>query len=394
MSGSLRVDAPPLICYTERGGAYHAPWTGIDAKMPNLDAIRASTPGRICLFGEHQDFLGLPVIAAAIDRRFTITGTAIDEPIFRLRMPDLGTEVAIPVSQEELTYTCDRDYLRSALNVLMREGYRITRGYDCTFRSTIPINAGTSSSSAMILTWLRFILASLGVREFDGERLARFANLAEVLEFGDPGGIMDHFTCSLGGTLYIDCREPARWERLPALPDGFVLADSRTRKETTAVLAQSKRDVLTGIDTLKRKVPQFDLHHTPLEEAEEYLKILPEHQRRKVRANLVDRDILREGYAMIKSGQIDPDRFGALLTEHQRQLSEGLGVSTPKLDRMVEAAIAAGAKGGKLNGSGGGGAMFAYAPGCQEAVAAALEEAGGEAYIVRLDEGTRLEEIS
>ena len=28
-----------------------------------------SAPGRLCLFGEHQDYLGLPVIAMAMDRR-------------------------------------------------------------------------------------------------------------------------------------------------------------------------------------------------------------------------------------------------------------------------------------------------------------------------------------
>jgi galactokinase len=33
-----------------------------------------STPGRICLFGEHQDYLGLPVIAMAISLRATIRG--------------------------------------------------------------------------------------------------------------------------------------------------------------------------------------------------------------------------------------------------------------------------------------------------------------------------------
>ena len=28
--------------------------------------VKASVPSRICLFGEHQDYLGLEVIAAAI----------------------------------------------------------------------------------------------------------------------------------------------------------------------------------------------------------------------------------------------------------------------------------------------------------------------------------------
>ena len=36
--------------------------------------MEISTPGRICLFGEHQDYLGLPVIAMAISLRANLTG--------------------------------------------------------------------------------------------------------------------------------------------------------------------------------------------------------------------------------------------------------------------------------------------------------------------------------
>ena len=34
--------------------------------------MEISTPGRICLFGEHQDYLGLPVIPMAISLSFGI----------------------------------------------------------------------------------------------------------------------------------------------------------------------------------------------------------------------------------------------------------------------------------------------------------------------------------
>ena len=37
--------------------------------------MKIITPGRICLFGEHQDYLGLPVIALAISLRSSITAT-------------------------------------------------------------------------------------------------------------------------------------------------------------------------------------------------------------------------------------------------------------------------------------------------------------------------------
>jgi len=49
----------------------------------------------------------------------------------------------------------------------------------------------------------------------------------------------------------------------------------------------------------------------------------------------------------------------------------------------------AGALGAKLNGSGGGGCMFAYAPGKQHEVAEAIERVGGKAFIVSVAKGAR-----
>ena len=58
------------------------------------------------------------------------------------------------------------------------------------------------------------------------------------------------------------------------------------------------------------------------------------------------------------------------------------------LAAQLEAAMEAGAHGGKINGSGGGGCMFAYAPNSAEEVAAAIDQAGGKAYIVHVDKGS------
>jgi galactokinase len=57
---------------------------------------------------------------------------------------------------------------------------------------------------------------------------------------------------------------------------------------------------------------------------------------------------------------------------------------------MMDAASNSGALGGKINGSGGGGCMFAYAPNNPEHVAEAIEKVGGKAYIIQGDEGTRI----
>jgi galactokinase len=72
-------------------------------------------------------------------------------------------------------------------------------------------------------------------------------------------------------------------------------------------------------------------------------------------------------------------------------LRDNLKISTPKIDRMIEAALRAGAYGGKINGSGGGGCMFVYAPENPEAIAEAIAGAGGKAFIVEVDGGTRVE---
>ena len=57
---------------------------------------------------------------------------------------------------------------------------------------------------------------------------------------------------------------------------------------------------------------------------------------------------------------------------------------------MLDASINAGALGGKITGSGGGGCMFAYAPKNPEIVAKAIEEVGGKAYIIQSDVGTKI----
>ena len=365
------------------------------------ERLAASAPGRICLFGEHQDFLGLEVIAAAINLRMEVAGMPRQGAEFHLAMPDIGDEDAFDPNRPQEPRSA-RDYLRQAANVLRREGVKWTRGWDCAIRSAIPINAGCSSSSALTVAWVAFLLEAAGV-EYVPVEVARLAHRAEVVEFGEPGGMMDHYTSSLGGMLHIDCgpsgdpeprplgakgREPIRVTPLEARPDGLVLGDSLEKKETTAVLAQSKRDVLEGVRLLAGMIPGFDLRETPLERAAEAIRRLPRQVGAKVQANLINRDLERLALGMLGDPRrFDAQELGRLLTAHHRELSAKLGVSTERLDRMCRAALAAGALGAKVNGSGGGGTMFAFAPGREEAVAAAIEREGGQPHRVYIDQG-------
>ncbi|RRB03762.1 mevalonate kinase family protein [Larkinella rosea] len=354
--------------------------------------LSISTPGRICLFGEHQDYLGLPVIAAAISKRIQITAEPTTKPEVRLFLPDIDAEERFSLRTFPLSYQHDRDYFRSAINVLLREGFRFSSGIQGEVRGNIPINSGTSSSSALLITWLA-ILSKLAdnPQPLSPRQLAELAYRAEILEFGEPGGMMDHYATAVGGVIYLESKPAIHLESFQSQLGTFVLGDSRQPKDTIGVLRHVKFGMLGAMEKIRQYDPGFSLDSCPQEKVDEYRHLLTPDETVLLKGNLSDRDVLQEALTMFKTGIIDHQRLGALLTIHQTSLREAKRVSTPKIDRMIEEALKAGAYGGKINGSGGGGCMFAYAPENPEAVAEAIERAGGKAYIIQVDQGVSVQ---
>ena len=107
-------------------------------------------------------------------------------------------------------------------------------------------------------------------------------------------------------------------------------------------------------------------------------------------ATLKNRNLLEKSLKELKKEKVDPIYLGDLLNQQHRILRDDLNVSTKKIESMLSASKQAGAFGGKINGSGGGGCMFAYAPDNPKKVASAIESVGGRAYIIGKDEGTKI----
>ena len=77
--------------------------------MPRTSAsVSVSTPGRICLFGEHQDYLGLPVVPCAISLRIRIDARPREDRTVRIAMPDIGATEEFPLGGP-LAYVRERD---------------------------------------------------------------------------------------------------------------------------------------------------------------------------------------------------------------------------------------------------------------------------------------------
>jgi galactokinase len=244
----------------------------------------------------------------------------------------------------------------------------------------------------LLVSWIHLLLQ---LSDHPGSKslqeIGELAYQAEVLEFGEPGGMMDHYSTALGNIIYLESQPTIQIQQYPSTLGTFVLGDSLQPKDTLTILKRVKFGMLEAIRKIKSYQPGFDLHQTPLAEADEYHSVLTADELLLLKSNLSDRDILREAKQMFDRNEIDDGHLGGLLNQHQLNLREAKQVSTAKIDAMIEAALRAGALGAKINGSGGGGCMFAYAPNQPEAVAAAIERQGGKAYIITIDEGTQVE---
>jgi len=351
--------------------------------------IKVSTPGRICLFGEHQDYLNLPIIASAISKRIYIEGYKRLDSMVNIQMPDIGKHESFYLSGP-LKYEIERDYLRSTINVLLREKFTFSKGFDCIIHGEIPINAGTSSSSALIVSWINF-LTRLSDQEIimPAEEIALLAYKAEVLEFSEPGGMMDHYSTAIGGIIGLKSFNGIKVEKINAKLGAFILGNSGEPKDTKQILARVKNGVIEIKDYLKKSDNEFSLQTILQKDVKKYRSSLNADQYELLCGTINNRDITMEAEQVLKTEPLNHIKIGELLNKHQAVLRDILKISTTKIDRMIELALEAGAYGAKINGSGGGGCMFAYAPENPEKVMAAINTIGKEAYIIYSENGTQ-----
>ena len=349
--------------------------------------MEITTPGRICLFGEHQDYLGLPTLAMAISLRSSLKGEKTNDRGVIIYKSDLGETESF--SLDNLTYESDRDYFKSGIKACIKEGLNFSRGFNCEVSSNIPFQAGTSSSSSIMVSWIHFLskMADETI-EWNRQKIGEISYKAEVLEFGEPGGMMDQYSTSMGNCIFIKPLPNLSINKIKSNLGTFVLGDSLEPKNTLQILKRCRNLRLDIIKKLQKQNPDITFE---LCDQDQNLSDLNEQEKELYFGTINNREILKKAILEFEKKKFDHEYFGQLLTEHHMVLKNTLQVSTDKIENMIQSAMSAGALGGKINGSGGGGCMFAYAPDNPKKVANAIENAGGKAYIVNADKGTRIE---
>jgi galactokinase len=394
-------------------------------------------PGRICLFGEHSDYLGFPVIARAVPLYCRLevqvktvrTNDNNNDVFIYLHVPEeLGKSKRydmrnLPPSPPSISaYGASEaiDFALAAIHEVLKEGWdfhhifsannnEVMEVHCYSSSGELPLQAGCSSSTAFLVAWVLMLAKLSGKAEElqrDRIRLAQLAHRAEVTHFGHPGGTMDHVSIALGtaGTILCDDDDrhnykkdcgalrigPEKWqiEPLPVLNIDecgvWILADSGEPKDTLKHLKRCKHDRL--------QLLQDKLHgNWDCSTVNSDYVSLSELEQRLWHATLINRDTELKAANLWKEQSssslfVSSDNFSTgqymalLMKRHHEALRDGLGLSTPRLEALNNAALASGAWGFKVVGSGGGGCGVAWAPTDKaETVSRAMKDAGAKA---------------
>lgn len=357
-----------------------------------MKKIVSMAPARTCLFGDHQDYMKLPVITCAIDRHITLTAVSNTTEIFHIKKLDLDEKRDIPIAPD-FDKIEKGDHFLSALELLEKYGCVPTEGYDISISGNIPINAGTSSSSAVVISWIRFLLEAFGSNvPITPELVSQIAYEAEVLEQDDPGGRMDQYSIGLGNILYLETDNNTGYEVFDKKLEGLIVGESGIPKQTVAVLGELKGKAFAAIDKVKEKDPNFEIGNIRTTDLPKYLAYLPTDLQVYLKAAVLNHEITQRARLEFKKEVLDMEAIGKLMNEHHTVLKEYLKITVPTIDAMIDAALTAGALGAKIVGSGRGGSIVVLAPPNEkEKVINAIKDAGAkDAYTVNVAPGARI----
>jgi galactokinase len=347
--------------------------------------IKVEAPARICFFGDHQDYLGLPVIAGTIDRKINLKAIPNNHSKYKIQLHDINKEISIDLD-EELNEIQSEDYFRSGLWVLQQKGAKFSQGYDIEISGTIPVNAGVSSSSALVVAWLRFLNQAQELpQNVSNEQIGKWAYEAEVEYFNQSGGIMDQYTIAQGGLIFIDTQTEISTRLQPHFGT-LILAESGIFKQTQTVLQNARAYGQKAIEAVQAQHPLFKIQEAVESDYDRYADCVPDLYADHWYAAIHNYILTLKAKKMLQEASVDIQQLGAWMNEHQQILEERIQNTPAVMQKQMAAARREGALGAKIIGSGGGGCMLALVPPSKkEAVIDAFLNAGAQAaYEVKL----------
>ncbi|HSJ62750.1 MAG TPA: hypothetical protein VK922_02470 [Gemmatimonadaceae bacterium] len=230
------------------------------------------------------------------------------------------------------------DLPREGVTALAAAALRRARVGDVrvTTRSHFPSGAGLGGSSAAGVAMAGALAAWRGEHP-DRAELAELSRAVEVEELGVAGGRQDHYAAAFGGALGLRFEDRVHVRRIP-VSDELIAA-----LERQCIVGYTGRTRISG-ETITAVLDAYAARDAGVVAALRRMRELAEQM-----IDALDAESL--------------DTLGALVAEHwahQRRLHPR--ITTPEIDALLDAALAAGALGGKALGASGGGCVVVIAP--------------------------------
>ncbi|MBN2076583.1 MAG: GHMP kinase [Dehalococcoidales bacterium] len=287
--------------------------------------IIVQTPVRISFLGGGTDFEDY-----YISHGGAVVSTTIDKYIFVIVKERFDDLICINYSKKE-----EIENVNEIKHDLVREAMKITgitRGIEITTIADIPSDGtGLGSSSAVTIGLLQALYTYQG-EIVSAETLAEQACEIEIQILGKPIGKQDQYITAYGGTRFIEFngagvktnRINVHKDNLRRLNENLMLYYTGVKRDSSEVLSEQKKEI------------QHNLY---------YLTEL--------------KNLAYEGKSKLENGSYH--ELGELLHKNwllKKQLSSK--ITNSRIDDLYESARKAGAIGGKICGSGGGGALLLY----------------------------------
>jgi mevalonate kinase len=314
-----------------------------------LFLVKASAPGKIILFGEHavvynRPALAVPVTQVQVDVEVLDSSRAgiwINAPGI-----DLHAELTSLPDDHPIAAVIRRFFAPLSSPHFLEEKMGGQSGVEINISSTIPVASGLGSGAAVSVALIRALSLYLKHPQ-SNEQVNDLVFEIEKLHHGTPSGI-DNTVISYAKPVYFIKGQPIETFNV-GRPFTIVIGD-------TGIPAPTKESV-------------SDVRNLWLNEKIKFEKIFNDIAQISTIAR-----------RCIENGQ--PESLGELMDQNHALLQK-LTVSSPELDKLVEAARNAGASGAKMSGGGRGGNMIALVEKEKaETVANALVSAGAKSTIV------------
>ena len=306
--------------------------------------IISRTPYRLSLFGGGTDYPGWylkhggAVLGMAINKYCYITVRELP-PFFEHRH-------RIVYSRIELVKTVD-EIIHPAVRAVLNE-HPVEHGIEIHHDGDLPARSGLGSSSSFTCGLLNALFALKGQMSTK-KRLADETLRIEQQVIAEAVGSQDQVWAAYGGLGRINFNTDGSYEVEPV-----ILADGRKKE-----LEESMILCFTGIARFSVEVAKDKIAN--LEKKAQQLHDM--------------RQMVNEAEAILRSPKRSINEIGRLLHQSWMLKRELAGsVTTSVIDEIYDAAMAAGALGGKVLGAGGGGFMaFFVEPHKRAAVLEALK---------------------